>query len=199
MELPHCDDLFMRFFDPWYTDETRALKRLPATRPDLLTVGSFANADPNKISPLDEDGRRESARRIQSMTAAAKSDLPKYLSVNSDVDIHWVKAFDEYHDREQIADILNEADPEDFKNVYLIACCEFGSLIGHVLADRLSTLSWVYSWPYWESSLLHAPTGSIIPPYHWAIKKMSECGVDDGFAEKIEMCLQMLRDQENAV
>ena len=199
MELPHCDDLFMRFFDPWYTDETRALKRFQATRPDLLTVDSFANADPNEISPLDEDGRHESARRVHIMTDAAISDLPKYLLLTSEVDIEWVRAFDAYYDREKIRDMLNDADPNDFENSYLIACCEFGSLIGRVLSDRLPTLSWVYSWPYWESSILHVPTGSIIPPYHWAIKKMSEYGVDDGFAEKIEMCVQMLRDQENAV
>lgn len=46
-------------------------------------------------------------------------------------------------------------------------------------------LEWCYEYPYWESSLFAPKTGTVIPPFHFAVKKMSEYGVDDGFVAKL--------------
>jgi len=33
---------------------------------------------------------------------------------------------------------------------------------------------------------------SLIPVFHWAVKKMSGYGWDDGFVQKIDACLKLL-------
>ena len=38
-------------------------------------------------------------------------------------------------------------------------------------------------------------TGTVIAVFHWAIKKLSEYGVDDGYAAKTKACLQFLEDE----
>jgi hypothetical protein len=37
-DLPHCDDLFLRYFDRWYSNADRKRKRFRATRPDLFDL-----------------------------------------------------------------------------------------------------------------------------------------------------------------
>jgi len=37
----------------------------------------------------------------------------------------------------------------------------------------------------------------IIPPFHFAIKKMSEYGVDDGFAAKLSLLANLLEDKNH--
>lgn len=73
-----------------------------------------------------------------------------------------------------------------------IICCEFGAMLGAVMRSLQPRLFWSPNWPYWESSLIDPASGSEIPVFHWAIKKMSSYGWDDGFAEKTEACLAML-------
>ncbi len=43
-------------------------------------------------------------------------------------------------------------------------------------------------WPYGESRLPYVPCGAEVAVFHGAIKKMSEYGVDDGFADKVQAC-----------
>jgi hypothetical protein len=35
-------------------------------------------------------------------------------------------------------------------------------------------------------------SGNLTPVFRWAMKKMSNYGWDDGFAQKIEACVQLL-------
>ena len=49
-------------------------------------------------------------------------------------------------------------------------------------------LSWLYDWPYWESALYDQETRSRINVFHWAVKKMSEYGVEDGLTDKLNAC-----------
>ena len=39
---------------------------------------------------------------------------------------------------------------------------------------------------------------SVVPVFHWAIKKFSTYGIDDGFADKPQVCVQMLQDGQPA-
>jgi hypothetical protein len=54
---------------------------------------------------------------------------------------------------------------------------------------------WRLDWPYWDSCLFDPKTGTVIAVFHWAIKKLSEYGVDDGYAAKTKACLQFLEDE----
>ena len=55
-------------------------------------------------------------------------------------------------------------------------------------------LEWLADWPYWESALLDVPSGYRINVFHWAIKRFSEYGLEDGYRAKVAKCLEMVRD-----
>jgi hypothetical protein len=190
--LDGCDPLFLRYFDPWYSAGERSRRGFRATRPDMFMERTFIGADAAERSPLNDAGQREARRRIQVMLDAARADWPGYLHVDGAVDVRWVEAFDRHYDRKRVAAVVERSDPSDFSCDYIVLCCEFGAVLGHVLESRLPRLSWHLDWPYWDSMLLDPKAGAVMPVFHWAIKKMSDYGVEDGFAAKIETCLREL-------
>lgn len=192
MPLPHCDTLFTKFLAPWYSDADRKGKRFDTTRPDMLTCNAYVGVPVIELRILSDDGEQDVRARIDRMLEACRGDWSRYLSVSGDLDLRWIEAFDEYYDRKRIAEVIKRSDPKDFSNDYLILVCEFGAALGHVLCAKQPRLGWRYEWPYWESSLVDPRSGAVIPPFHWAVKKFSEYGVDDGFAAKIDLCLHVL-------
>jgi hypothetical protein len=195
MPLPHCDKLFAKFLDPWYSKEDRARKAWDATRPDIVTFDGYVGKRKAELAVLKPSGQREVVTRIETMLKACRGDWPRYLKVVGDIDQHWIEAFDVHYDRKRVADVIKRSDPKDFSNDYLILVCEFGAALGHVLRSKESRLVWVYDWPYWESSLVDTRTGAVIPPFHWAVKKFSGYGLEDGFAQKIDMCVRVLNEK----
>jgi hypothetical protein len=194
MPLPHCDTLFARYLDPWYSPADRKRKQFDATRPDILTTDAYAKVPLSELTIIGADGDREASARIERMLEACRGDWPGYLKVFGDIDEHWIEAFDAHYDRKRVAEVIKRSDPQDFSNDYLILVCEFGAALGHALRAKEPRLGWVYDWPYWESSLVDTSSGSVIPPFHWAVKKFSEYGLEDGFAEKLEMCVHALNE-----
>ncbi|MDF3059295.1 MAG: hypothetical protein K0R17_3510 [Rariglobus sp.] len=196
MNIPENDPLFLRFLDPWYSEADRKRKNWDATRPDMLTISGYVGASPDDLQILVLEGQNESKARIERMLAACRSDWPTYLNLSGGIgiDLDWIDAFDAYYDRKKVSEIIDKSDPTDFSNDYLILVCEFGAALGHVLQRMEPRLNWVYDWPYWESSLVDTQTGTIIPTFHWAVKKFSDYGIDDGFAAKLEMCVSVLNE-----
>ncbi len=191
--LPDCDDLFLRFFDRWYNEATRQRRRHKTTFPDLLILGELVGSTQSEASLVVDEAQADIAAQIQDMVAASREDWPTHLPVSGEIDLTWVDAFDEYYDRSRIQDVIDRSDPAEFSNNYVVLCCEFGAVLSHhVLQSEHPRLIWQFDWPYWDSSLLDPRTGALISVFHWGIKKMSEYGVDDGFAAKIKACLQHL-------
>ena len=143
-------------------------------------------------SPLSKDKQTEVSQRIQTMLDATRTDWARYLYLTGEPDLRWIETFDQYHDRDQIQQLIGRSNPKDFSNDYVVTCCEFGAVLGYVMVSLQPRLRWHYEWPYWESALFDPQSGNLVPPFHWAVKKMSEYGVDDGFAAKVEACLQIL-------
>jgi hypothetical protein len=195
MELPHCDTLFAKYLEPWYSAGDHRRKKFEATRPDILTAECYAGRPLSEMSVIGEEGEREAKARVETMLEACRGDWPRYLKVLGEIDERWIAAFDEYHDRKRVADIIKRSDPKDFSNDYLILVCEFGAALGYVLRSKEPHLDWVFDWPYWESSLVDRRSGSIIPPFHWAVKKFSEYGLEDRFTEKVDMCVHVLKER----
>ena len=191
--LPSADELFVRFFEPWYDDESRQLKSVSGTRPDVTIVEEYIGEKAVEISPLSAEGQAEVKEMIEDMLEAGKQDLLDELDLPPDLKLDWVASFDKHYSRKQIADLIDESEPDDFSNSYIAVCCEFGALLGERLITSCPELEWVSSWPYWESSLFHSRTGTMIAVFHWAIKKMSETGVDEGFASKVKACVAELQ------
>ena len=194
--LEDCDDLFLRYFDRWYSDDDRQRRGFEATKPDMFTAESLVGLDGPHVSPLTDEARDEVIKCIAAMVDAARGDWPEYLGVSGDMDLDWVQAFDEYYGRERVAEVVARSDPEDFGCDYVVLCCQFGAVLGHVMRAMQPRLVWYLDWPYWESMLLDPKTGTVIPVFHWAIKKMSDYGVDDGFVSKIRRCLEILEEEE---
>jgi hypothetical protein len=193
--LPHCDDLFLRFFDPWYDDTGRQRRGFKATFPDVLQHGSMIGLSQSEASCLTEEFQQQVLQQISGMVEAARGDWPTYLGVEGEITLEWIDAFDRFYDRRQIHDAIERSDPSNFSNDYLVLCCEFGAVLSQVLSRAQSRLIWRLDWPYWDSSLLDPKTGTALPVFHWAIKKMSEYGVDDGFVAKTKASLQFLDEE----
>src|SRR5688572_2138022 len=196
--LGDADEMFRRFFDRWYDEDARKLRGFDATRPDMMTVPEYVGRTVAEVCPLTETAASEVGARVETMRKAAEGDWPTYVPVRTPIDLGWVESFDAHYNRARVEDLLRRSDPADFANEYLVTVCEFGSVIGSVMTDLLPRVAWLPSWPYWESSIFDAETGNVIPVFHWAIKKFSTYGIDDGFGAKLQVCVQMLQDGQPA-
>jgi hypothetical protein len=190
--------MYHRFFDRWYSDDARRLQQSRATRPDVVSFPEFVGRTVQEICPLTDVAAAEARRRVGMMRNAAEGDWPRHLSVRPPVDLDWIRSFDAHYDLDRVEALSARSDPADFSNDYLVTVCEFGAILGTVMTDLLPRVEWLPSWPYWETSIFDSATGSVIPVFHWSIKKFSTYGIDDGFAAKIEACIQMLRDPPSA-
>jgi len=194
MDLPHCDALFLRYFDPWYDERDRKRRGYEATRPDVEQLNVAVDLSASDVSPLSAKSQQDAAQRIQDMFEAASEDWTGLLGVKGAPSIAWIAEFDRHYTRPRIQQIVKRSNPEQYDNDYFVLCCELGAVLGTVLQAIEPRLSWLYDWPYWESALYDRQTRSRINVFHWAVKKMSEYGVDDGLTEKLEACRKLLRE-----
>lgn len=184
VKLPDCDNLFRKFFDHWYKDEDRKRKGFPATRPDAQKF-AYAGYSAEQVSPLSKEGQTRVLKHINTMIDAVKADFPGYLPITGEPTLDWIDAFDRFYTAKEIRSLIKDSNPKEFDNRYLVTCCEFGALIGHVFTTYRDDLEWLPDWPYWESGILDTKTGYRIHVFHWAIKKLSSYGVDDGYRAKL--------------
>ena len=192
MELPHCDTLFLRYFGPWLSEQDRKRRVYSATRPDVEHLGCAAELKASDISSLTPESQTVAAQQIREMFVAAATDWKELLSVEGTPSLDWLRQFDRHFERRQIRKTIKRSDPQQYDNDYLVLCCELGAVIGTLLESREPRLSWLYDWPYWESALYDQETRARINVFHWAVKKMSEYGVEDGLVGKIDGCRNIL-------
>jgi hypothetical protein len=191
--LPDANNVFMMYFDRWYKPEDRKRKGFKATRPDALINSDLKGLSPQEASSLAEEGQLEAKKMVDKMIEAANTDWPTFLSVSPPIDIQWINEFDRFHDKRRVKALIKSSKPDDFSNEFIVRCCEFGAVIGHVLLKTQPNLYWIYDWPYWESSVFDPETCQVVAVFHWAIKKFSSYGINDGFKAKLLACSDMLR------
>jgi len=106
--------------------------------------------------------------------------------------VAWVDSLDGYWTPSRVAKIQEEAafNPQTPQKEVIGPCLGFGALLASSLM-RLSGGALLPEVPYWDSSILHAPSGHEAFVFHWAIKKFSSYGVADGFAAKLATVCQM--------
>jgi hypothetical protein len=196
LALPDCDAVFDKYFARWYDEDDRRSRVYTATRPDVEAF-TKRGTPAALASRLTEDGQRQAKAQIDAMARAAESDWPD-LSAAKRTSVAWVEAFDDYWTRDRVRDLLDRADPGEDSNDVLVICCEFGAVLGDVMRHELQHLEWLCDRPYWESALLDVPSGYRINVFHWAIKKFSEYGIDDGYGAKVRACLDLVRRGWNA-
>lgn len=193
-ELPHCNELFTTYWDPWYGDDDRKHKGISGTRPDMESDPEWKGLSAEEMCNLTKEGQEKVLQQVQTMAQAAESDFRNYLDVQPPIDIEWVDAFDKHFTEERVIELLDRSNPKEYSNEYVVTCIEFGAVLGTVLRNLCSDLEWLPNWPYWESSIWDKRSGTEIPIFHWAIKKMSSYGVDDGFKPKVLWAVQLLEE-----
>lgn len=190
--LPSADELFLRFLDRWYRDADRERKGFRATRPDLLTLPATRGVAPAELCPLAEPVQANVREQIARMVSAARSDWKEIVAPHDVLARDGLMAIDAAWDEASVRALIESSQPDDFGNSWLVTTCELGAVLGEALRAARTTLAWVPDWPYWESSLVDRAAGVVIPPFHWAVKRLSGSGLEDGLVGKIGACLQRL-------
>lgn len=188
-ELPSCDDLFMKFFDRWYEDDDRKRKIFKATCPDVARGIAPGGTPAARLTPLIGETLAKVSSQVDRMVESAKGDWPRDYGAIDPISLKGVNTFDQRNDAKRIREVIDRSDPEDFSNEYLVVCCQLGAVLGAVLRKLRPDFEWVWEWPYWESYLYDSETTDQFKVFHWAIKKMSGYGVDDGLEAKIQFAV----------
>ena len=128
------------------------------------------------------------------MYEAAIGDWPKYLNLPSKPGIEWIDAFDLHYRTDRVESLIQRSDATEFSNELLVTVCEFGAVLGNTLIACDDSLNWIADWPYWESAVYDATSGYRINVFHWAIKKFSAYGVDDGYRAKLLACTELVKN-----
>jgi hypothetical protein len=185
-KLPDCNSLFEKFISPWYEEDDE----LEIVRPDMYQIAAYEGKplQLDYIQYLDDDYLQYQKKHINdTMLQAVMEDYQTIIEFEK-LDLSVLDAVDKYYDRKRISALIKESDPTDFSNPYLVAVCEFGSMLGHLFKQK-EGFDWLYSHPYFRSIIVHSETGFGITVFDWAVKKFSEYGVDDGFVEKFHAVL----------
>lgn len=186
--LPHCDTLFKRYFEPWFEkDDLRGI-----TRPDCYILSAYngKQIDIDTIQYLNPEWLGKIKDQIDNMILAAKNDF-QFITPFNDFSLETLDLIDKYYSEEKVIQLIKESDPLDFANNYLVKVCLFGSMLGELLT-RQENYKWLYSYPYFNSIIVHITTGTGVPVYDWAIKKFSSYGIHDGFAAKLHHAIQYI-------
>jgi hypothetical protein len=192
-QLPECDEVFKEFFDRWYSEDDRQRRRYTGTRPDAETWGR-PGSSVETLCELTDAGQREVAAQIDKMLESTAGDWPAFLNVSGDIDIAWVDEFDKHFDAAAVHALMNRSEPSEFSNEFLVLACEFGATLGHTLLSLAEGTAWLFDWPYWESAVYDPASGYRINVFHWAIKKFSDYGIEDGYRAKLLKCVELVRE-----
>jgi hypothetical protein len=185
--LPSCNDLFVRFFEHRYSDdERRRHGRNGVVRPDVERCAA-PGTPTSELSPLTPESGRKVIEFLRGLAGAA-SGAP------GTIDLAWIHGFDAFYDRNEIARMLEASDPADRTNRYAMTCLGFAAALGEVLIASMPGCEWLPSAPPWESAVYDPRGGYRINVFDWAVKKLSDYGVDDGYAMKIKVCVGMYEE-----
>jgi hypothetical protein len=180
-ELPDCNVLFERFAFPWYTaEDLLRTARKPMVRPDIERIAAMGTPAAQVCLLTPESATKVAAFLRHLACAAAEGDENLVLGC--------IQGLDRIYDREKIAELLAGSDPANRSNYYAGACLGFGTVLGEVLIKLMPGCVWLPSSPIWECAVYDPRAGVRINGFDWAVKKMSEYGVDDGFAMKVKVC-----------
>ena len=107
MVLPGCDELFLRYLGPWYSEADWARRVYQATRPDIEQLGVDSELTASDISRLTEESQADVAERVCGMCEAATWDWAKLLKVRGTPSSQWIAEFDRHFQRRQIQEIID--------------------------------------------------------------------------------------------
>ncbi len=189
-KLPDSEELFLKYIQPWYPENDKP----KSTRPDIFPISGFNNEsiDFEKLQYLEGELLTDTKQQIEKLVLAARHDFSDIYE-SERLDLDYLDKIDRHFNRKKINKIIEVSNPEDFSNEYFVTVCEFGSILGKLLTT-VKDFDWLYSYPYFNSIIVHSETGLAIPVFDWAIKKFSEYGVEDGYVKKVNAALQKIKE-----
>lgn len=185
--LPGAERLFARFVAPFYDAESAE----PMLLPDAFAEAYPPGTEVAEAQVLDAEGVAAVRSQLQEMLEAALEDSAELLPGNDSVTLELIDAIDRYWDAAHIAELLSE--PAEDGGTYHVLCIEIAVLLGEALRSLVRECEWLPDWPYWESSIYYAPSGTKVNVFHWAVKKLSADGLDESLVLKLESCAAELR------
>jgi len=135
----------------------------------------------SEIHLIQKEFEGKCLQQIDRMVDSVRGDFPGYLNVSEPVSLQWVEAFDRHYDASRVQQTIERSDPSDFSNDLVVLCCQFGAVLGTAMIAEEKSLVWLEDYPYWECALYDQRSGTRINVFHWAIKKFSDYGIDDGY------------------
>ncbi|WP_207430897.1 hypothetical protein [Sabulibacter ruber] len=179
-ELPDCNDLYATYVHKWNDNPEH---KIPIVKPDMIQSFKPDTYVSTLVDSTDK-GYVKTKKQVEALISASRQDFQELANFN-EFSLETIEKLDKAIDRQYIRSIIDASDVNDDSNQYMISIIEFGCALAQTMENEIGGFVWVYKYPYWESTLLHKKTGFEIPVFHWAIKKYSEYGVDDGFKDKI--------------
>lgn len=149
-----------------------------------------------QIQYIPENLLSETKQQVEEITKAALEDY-KSLFGFENISLKELDIIDKYFDKRKIKEIIKSSDPQDYANSYLISICEFGAVLGKLFSE-IKGFDWLYSYPYFHSIIVHSETGYGITVFDWAVKKFSSYGLNDGFANKFNACLEVITEESQS-
>lgn len=190
-KLKHCDELFKRFFSPWYPEGERP----KMVRPDMFVISGYENQvlDLDKIQYLTEEGLKETKELLKKMRETYHKDFQNFKAFKV-LDLDVIDSIDKAFTRKEVKNLIKVSDPKDFGNLYLVTVCQFGLALGDLFVAS-GKFKWLYSYPYFHSIVVNPETGEGVTVFDWAIKKFSSYGIEDGFKSKFLKVMEILEEE----
>lgn len=80
--IAHCDDLFQRYFAPWYSEDDLASRGFEATLPDMLQLSEHIGKSASQLSRLRDEAQQRYIHHLAvTMTDAAVADFGNLLEL----------------------------------------------------------------------------------------------------------------------
>jgi hypothetical protein len=184
--LPEAERMFERFVAPHYPDDGPAGQLRADAEQGLLRNGA---------TELEAELRGEAQTALEEMREAALGDLAEFLQVEvAETSLESIDAVDRFWTPGEVTALAarTAADAGE-QDEYLLTAVELGILLGEALRELVPACEWRVDWPYWESAVVHPPTGDVVNVFHWAVNKLSASGVNEPLVLKLEACAAELR------
>lgn len=92
--LPHCDDLFVKYFDRWYDDGDRKRKIYRATCPDVTSGIAAVGTPAAQLTPLLGKTLQTVVGQVETMVNSAKADWVSDFGAKDPISLGGHGAFD---------------------------------------------------------------------------------------------------------
>jgi hypothetical protein len=191
--LPHGDKLYRKFLSPWYPEGDR-----PETpRPDLFVIAEFEGKplSLDAIQYLPEGLLSNVKSVVKEMCNLVLHDHTFLGSFNSSGMV-FLNALDKYYTTERVEELIRDSNPKEISNAYLVKVCELGAFLGSLFCES-EKFGWLYSYPYFHSTIIEKESGIAIPVFDWAVKKFSRTGINEGLVAKFQAAHETIAKEKN--